>query len=149
MNDVLPQETQSSTYLLFMLGGQLFGVGVEDVQSVEMVDDLTSVPSSGIQVAGVSQLHGHIITAVDVRAALHLPVEEGEKGASFIVDQNGYLYSMMIDKVVGVFDLNLQEKDRVPETVDPHLRKISTGVLKHEGKLVLTTTADQLLEILS
>lgn len=141
-------DANKSTYLLFMLGDQLFGICVEDVQSVEEDHHLTRVPLAGSHIGGVSQLHGHIITAIDMRAALKLaPPQDGKSTtASFIVEENGHQYSIMIDEVVGVFDLDIRNKDDVPHTVDRHLRKIGTNVLRHEGNLVLTTTAAALME---
>lgn len=146
---LIREDGTTATYLLFMLGGQLFGIAVEDVQSVEELHDLTNVPLSGTHVGGVSQLHGHIITAIDMREALVLNRHERDgKGTSFMIEDNGHQYCILIDQVVGVFDLDLKNKDNVPETVDPSLKKIATSVLRHEGSLVLTTTTGALMEVI-
>lgn len=146
---IIRGDGQSATYLLFMLGGQLFGIAVEDVQSVEELNDLTNVPLSGNHIGGVCQLHGHIITAIKMREALKLPTTTTKEGnASFIVDWSGHQYCVLIDDVIGVFDLDQNDQDKIPKTVDPNLRKIGNNVLKHDGNLVLTTTAEALMEVL-
>jgi purine-binding chemotaxis protein CheW len=144
---LIRNDGQTGTYLLFVLGGQTFGIAVEDVQSVEVLTDLTSVPLSGDHIGGVSQIHGHIVTAIDMRAALQLHTRvTAASGISFMLENKGNQYCILIDELVGVFDLNYKNSDKVPETVDRQLRKISTNVLRHEGQIILTTTADSLME---
>ncbi len=52
-------------YVTTMIGGQLFGMPISRVQDVFMPERLTRVPLSSSDVAGVLNLRGRIVTAID------------------------------------------------------------------------------------
>src|ERR1700756_6022748 len=57
-------------YVTVMLDGQLFGLPIARVQDVFMPDRLTRVPLAPPEIAGVLNLRGRIVTAVDLRLRL-------------------------------------------------------------------------------
>lgn len=60
-------------YVTAMIGGQLFGLPISRVQDVFMPERMTRVPLASDDVAGVLNLRGRIVTAIDMRARLGLP----------------------------------------------------------------------------
>ena len=60
-------------YVTTMIGEQLFGLPIARVQDVFMPERLTRVPLASSDVAGVLNLRGRIVTAIDMRARLGLP----------------------------------------------------------------------------
>jgi len=54
-------------YVTTMIGGQLFGLPIARVQDVFMPERMTRVPLSAVDVAGVLNLRGRIVTAIDMR----------------------------------------------------------------------------------
>src|SRR5204863_9836671 len=66
-------------YVTTMIGGQLFGMPISRVQDVFMPERLTRVPLSSGDVAGVLNLRGRIVTAIDMRARLGLPKNDDGK----------------------------------------------------------------------
>lgn len=56
-----------------MIGGQLFGLPISRVQDVFMPERLTRVPLAPDDVAGVLNLRGRIVTAIDMRAVSGCP----------------------------------------------------------------------------
>ena len=69
-------EGSVAEYVTTMIGGQLFGLPISRVQDVFMPERLTRVPLSSSDVAGVLNLRGRIVTAIDMRARLGLPKSE-------------------------------------------------------------------------
>ena len=63
-------------YVTAMIGGQLFGLPIARVQDVFMPERMTRVPLASDDVAGVLNLRGRIVTAIDMRARLGLPKNE-------------------------------------------------------------------------
>jgi len=55
-------------YVTFTVGEQLFGVPVLEVQDVFKPQAITRVPLAPAEIAGVLNLRGRIVTAIDVRA---------------------------------------------------------------------------------
>ena len=69
-------ESAITEYVTTMIGGQLFGLPISRVQDVFMPERLTRVPLASNDVAGVLNLRGRIVTAIDMRARLGLPKDE-------------------------------------------------------------------------
>src|ERR1700676_3964507 len=77
-------------YVTTMIGGQLFGLPISRVQDVFMPERLTRVPLSSGDVAGVLNLRGRIVTAIDMRARLGLPKNaDGKPPMAVGVDLRG------------------------------------------------------------
>src|SRR5205809_3621808 len=55
-------------YVTAVIGGQLFGLPISRVQDVFMPERLTRVPLSSVEIAGVLNLRGRIVTVIDMRA---------------------------------------------------------------------------------
>ena len=72
-------ESAITEYVTTMIGGQLFGLPISRVQDVFMPERLTRVPLASRDVAGVLNLRGRIVTAIDMRARLGLPKEETDR----------------------------------------------------------------------
>ena len=65
-------------YVTATIGGQLFGLPISGVQDVFMPERLTRVPLAAPEFAGMLNLRGRIVTAVDMRLRLGLaPAEAG------------------------------------------------------------------------
>ena len=60
-------------YVTVLIGDQLFGLPISRVQDVFMPDRITRVPLAEPEIAGVLNLRGRIVTAVDMRRRLGLP----------------------------------------------------------------------------
>ena len=70
-------ETNATTdYVTAMIGGQLFGLPIGRVQDVFMPERLTRVPLASHDIAGVLNLRGAIVTAIDIAGAADCPVTE-------------------------------------------------------------------------
>src|SRR6187551_123706 len=93
-------------YVTTMIGGQLFGMPISRVQDVFMPERLTRVPLSSSDVAGVLNLRGRIVTAIDMRSRLGLPKnEDGKPPMAVGVDLRGESYGLLIDSIGEVLKL--------------------------------------------
>ncbi len=72
-------ESAITEYVTTMIGGQLFGLPISRVQDVFMPERLTRVPLASGDVAGVLNLRGRIVTAIDMRARLGLPKDDTDR----------------------------------------------------------------------
>ena len=67
-------------YVTVFIGGQLFGLPIHKVHDVFVPESMTRVPLSAPEVAGVLNLRGRIVTAINMRRRLGLPQREGNHG---------------------------------------------------------------------
>lgn len=135
-------------YVTAMIGGQLFGLPISRVQDVFMPERLTRVPLASSDVAGVLNLRGRIVTAIDMRARLGLPKDEEERPAMAIgVELRGESYGLLIDSVGEVLKLADDSREVNPVNLDPRMAKMAGGVHRLNGQLMVVLDVDCVLEI--
>ncbi len=136
--------------LTFMLAGQLFGVPVLQVNDVLGPQKITKTPLAPPAVAGIMNLRGRIVTSIDVRNCLgQAPREAGQANMSVVVDQDGELFSLMIDSVGDVLALSQSTFENVPATLDASWRSVSSGIHKLQDKILVVLDVRQLLSLAS
>jgi purine-binding chemotaxis protein CheW len=136
-------------YVTTMIGDQLFGLPISRVQDVFMPERLTRVPLSSSDVAGVLNLRGRIVTAIDMRARLGLPKSEsGRPPMAVGVDLRGETYGLLIDQIGEVLKLSDDSREENPVNLDPRMAKMAAGVHRLDGQLMVVLDVDRVLEIL-
>lgn len=134
-------------FITVMIAGQLFGIPVSMVQDVFIPRSMTHVPLAPREVAGVLNLRGRIVTAIDVRECLGLPPREGTGPAMAVgIEKDGEAYGLIIDTVGEVLSLHLDECEPNPANLDPRWRVISRGVYRLDGNLLVVLDVDHILD---
>jgi purine-binding chemotaxis protein CheW len=135
-------------YVTAMIGGQLFGLPISCVQDVFMPERMTRVPLASNDFAGVLNLRGRIVTAIDMRARLGLPKnEDGKPPMAVGVDLRGESYGLLIDSIGEVLKLTDDGREETPVNLDPWMAKMAAGVHRLDGQLMVVLNVDRVLEI--
>jgi purine-binding chemotaxis protein CheW len=135
-------------YATAMIGGQLFGLPISRVQDVFMPERMTRVPLAPDDVAGVLNLRGRIVTAIDMRARLGLPKnDDGKPPMAMGVDLRGESYGLLIDSIGEVLKLPDDGREVNPVNLDPRMAKMAEGVHRLEGQLMVVLDVDRVLEL--
>lgn len=125
-------------YVTVVIGGQLFGLPISQVHDVFVPERVTRVPLAAPQVAGVLNLRGRIVTAIDMRKLLHLPDrDEGSQVMAVGIEQKGESYGLVIDSVGEVLRLSSSSQEPNPSNLDKRWAEISGGVHRLDGKLMI------------
>mgnify|MGYP001140974731 CR=1 FL=1 len=135
-------------YVTATIGGQLFGLPIARVQDVFMPQRLTKVPLASSDVAGVLNLRGRIVTAIDMRARLGLPKDDEDRPPMAVgVDMRGESYGLLIDNIGEVRKLPDDSREVNPVNLDPRMAKMAGGVHRLDGQLMVVLDVDRVLEI--
>lgn len=141
-------DTAVTEYVTAVIGGQLFGMPISRVQDVFMPERLTRVPLAPDDVAGVLNLRGRIVTAIDMRARLGLPKSDNDRPPMAVgVDRRGESYGLLIDSIGEVLKLADDNREMNPVNLDPRMAKVAGGVHRLEGQLMVVLDVDRVLEI--
>ena len=134
-------------YVTVMIGGQLFGLPIWRVQDVFMPDRLTRVPLAAPEIAGVLNLRGRIVTAIDMRRRLGLPPREDARPPMAVgIELRGESYGLLIDTVGEVMKLNDGTREANPVNLDTRLARVSAGVHRLDGQLLVILDVDRVLD---
>ena len=139
----------SKDFVTIRLAGQLLGIPVLLVQDVIKLQNMTRVPLSPPWVAGVLNLRGRIVTAIDLRERLGMARRrEGEKAAmSVVVDFKGESYSLIIDSVGEVLSLPDSLYEKNPVTLDQRWREVSDGIYRLDDELLVVLDVRRVLDL--
>lgn len=138
-------------FVTVLIGGQLFGFEVGEIQDVFALQALTPVPGARPEIAGILNLRGRIVTAIDTRRRLGLPPRpEGHAGMMAVgVERGGEAFGLLVDGVGDVMRLADSAFEPNPVNLDPHWKHVSRGVYRLDGRLLLTLDIDRLLSVQS
>jgi purine-binding chemotaxis protein CheW len=135
-------------YVTVLIGEQLFGLPISRVQDVFMPDRLTRVPLSAPEIAGVLNLRGRIVTAVDMRCRLGLPKrDDGRPAMAVGIEFKGESYGLLIDTVGEVMKLADNTREPNPVNLDQRLSRVSGGVHRLDGQLMVILDVDRVLDM--
>ncbi len=135
-------------YVTAVIGGQLFGLPILRVQDVFAPERLTRVPLAPLEIAGVLNLRGRIVTLIDMRRRLGLGQRDDDGPAMAIgVEARGESYGLLIDSVGEVLKLDDMACEPNPTNLDPRLASVSTGIYRLDGQLLMVLDVDRVLDI--
>jgi purine-binding chemotaxis protein CheW len=135
-------------YVTATVGGQLFGLPISRVQDVFAPDRLTRVPLAPPEIAGLLNLRGRIVTAIDMRRRLGLEALAGDAPRMAVgVEWKGESYGLLIDVIGEVLKLPTSGREDNPVNLDPGLARVSAGVHRLDGKLLVILDVDRVLDI--
>lgn len=124
--------------LTVSLGGQLFGIEIEDINDIIPATECTPVPGAGPRIAGLLNLRGHIITCVLVRHCLGFS-QAGENRMNVIIRRpQNELYGLLFDGVSEIYEIDADAMEPIPSILDQRWQGLSRGMFRRpEGLLIL------------
>ena len=137
-------------FCTFYLEGLMLGIVIERVEEVLRDQKITPVPLAHPDVAGLLNLRGQIVTAVDGRRRLGLTArEDGSEPAIVVIRSAGEAVSLLVDRVGDVVEVADERFVDVPVTVGATIGALTTGAYKLDGNLLLVLDPDQTLAVAS
>lgn len=138
---------ETEDFVTFTISGQLFGIPVLKVQDVLSVYQITRIPLAPPEVMGSLNLRGRVVTAIDLRTRLGLrPRGDAAETMSIVAENEGELYSLVVDSVGEVLALPKSGYERNPPTLDAQLRAYSNGIYRLDDGLMIALDVHRLLD---
>jgi purine-binding chemotaxis protein CheW len=135
-------------YVTARVGGQLFGLPIARVQDVFAPERLTRTPLAAVEIAGLMNLRGRIVTVIDMRRRLDLAAQADVKARLAVgIEYKGESYGLLIDEIGEVLTLPAASCEANPVNLDPRLASVSAGVHRLEGQLMVVLDVDRVLDI--
>ena len=144
MND----STNLTEYVTFTTAGQLFGLPIERVQDVFKPANITRVPLAGPEIAGVLNLRGRIVTAINLSNRLDLESQAaGVAPMAIGIECGAESFGLLVDAVGEVLKLPDSERETNPINLDRKLGRVSAGVFRLDGQLLVVLDVNRVLDL--
>jgi purine-binding chemotaxis protein CheW len=135
-------------YVTVTIGGHMFGLPIFRVQDVFVPVGLTRVPLAPPEVAGILNLRGRVVTAIDMRSRLDFGEREpGTPVMAIGIEFKGESYGLLVDAVGEVMQLHNSACEAKPANLDPRLSRVAAGIYRLEGQLMVVLDVDRVLDI--
>lgn len=135
-------------YCTFFVEGHYLGIPVEQVQEILRYQDMTPVPLAPAVIAGLINLRGQIVTAVDLRTRLGLSGHAPDHRPTNVVcfTQEGAV-SLLVDEIDDVIEVFEDTWEATPPTLEGAAKELVQRVYKLEGRLLLVLDAEQTADV--
>jgi purine-binding chemotaxis protein CheW len=135
-------------YCTFLMEGALFGIEVERIQEIIRFQEMTRVPLAPRQVAGLMNLRGEIVPAIDLRHCFDMPARAGELLPTNIVIQTDEgAVSLLTDEIGDILELADDTFEPPPDHLRGPVRAIIRGVHKLPDGLMMVLSIDDVISV--
>jgi len=145
--------TEQKQYLTFMLGGEMFSIGILAIKEIIEYDGLTEVPMMPACIRGVINLRGAVVPVMDLSARFNKPSTEVTKRTCIVIvevaneDQDSQVMGVVVDAVNAVLEIPSTEIEPPPAFGARIRTDFIEGLAKVNGKFVILLDVNQVLSI--
>ncbi|MGJ3649722.1 chemotaxis protein CheW [Sphingomonas sp. GlSt437] len=123
-------------FLVAYLAGRTVAIDSAEVDSVVDIGQVTPVPCAYRDVAGLAALRSRVVTVIDPRGALGLPVVERAKSRAIITVIDGHHYAILVDGLEDVAPFQRLPLDG-GITLDNGWRRAGRALIERDGEPIL------------
>ncbi len=132
------QGRKLNKYLTFTLGDEEYGLEILKVREIIGLMEITNVPRMPNFVRGVINLRGKVIPVIDLRQKFGMErADDTKETCIIVVDLDGLLMGIVVDKVSEVLDIQEQDIEETPTFGVSVDTEFIMGIGKAKGKIVI------------
>lgn len=146
------QAAEHAQYLTFMLGGEVFAIGILAIKEIIEYGGLTEVPMMPDSIRGVINLRGAVVPVMDLAARFGKPsAAVGKRTCIVIVEREAdgerQVTGVVVDAVNAVLDIPAAEIEPAPTFGTRIHGDFILGMGKVSGKFVILLDIDRVLAV--
>lgn len=140
-------QKETGQFLTAYVNDHYLGLPIAMIQDVIGPHDITSVPLSRSAVAGILNLRGRIVTAVDMHCRFQEPgAITPAKAMGIIVESRDELFSMLVDRVEDVMTLSYSNLEKPPPTLNAVWNDVCDGVYQIKDRILIIIDPEKILD---
>jgi len=140
------QPSGSSSYVTFSLADETYAIDVLQVQEVLKLTEITPVPGVPDYILGIINLRGDVVTVIDARRRLSLPVREPDESSRIvIIDVDNQNIGILVDSVAEVVQIPAESIDPAPAVGNDQTSRFILGVSSSNEGLTILVDLNKLL----
>lgn len=133
----IDQEHDSTSYLLFRLGDELYAAHVEQVREIARWREPLAVPGAPPSLPGIINQRGVILPIIDTRLLLGLEISPPDRSTRFVlVHASEVDMALLVDSVVDIVQIATERLEPVPSTLDPQRGRLLQAVMRIDDRPV-------------
>lgn len=118
------------------LNGEYFGLDLKVVREFTSIRNVTPIPCCPDHIVGNMNLRGEIVTLVDIRSAINMPLASGTASKAIVVHVDDVVAGFPVDEVFDVMYLRSSEIKSVPAAVHSGSDDYLQGTAPYSEKML-------------
>ena len=128
---------QSVEMATFYVGEALCGMDILNVQEINKLMDMTTVPQSPDYVMGILNLRGQIVTIIDLGKKLNLgQTDLNDTSRNIIVNSKGEYIGLLVSRISDVVEADWDKVEPPPANIGGVQGTFFKGVFKTKERLI-------------
>ena len=141
-----------SQYLTFVLGGEMFAVGILNVKEIIEYGNLTEIPMMPAFIRGVINLRGAVVPVVDLAARFGGKISDVQRRTCIVIvevtqEDAKHDIGIMVDAVSEVLEIGVKDIEPSPSFGARIRADFIAGMGKVGGKFVIILQIDRVLSV--
>jgi len=125
-------------YVTFMLGGEIYGLPIEQIVEISTAFPTTPVPRTADFVIGIGNMRGSVMPVIDLKTRLNLgAVERARDTRVLIVRYDDAPHGVIVDRVLEVISLPPEDMESTPGGIGSTRADFILGLGRHRGQLII------------
>ena len=126
-------------FLMFVVGGELFGIELTGIKEILSPPPITPVPRSSREVLGVCSVRGLLVTVLCLRRKLRLAETSSGRRSRILLTTSpaGETVGLLVDEVRQVVRLQASEIEAAASTLGSDASEHVVGVARPPGSFVV------------
>jgi len=140
--------TGYTQYATFEVAGHYLGIRVLEVQEVLRRQQLTPVPLAPPVIAGLINVRGEIIPALEMRRLLRLAERDDPQDAlSVVLQTETGAVSLQVDEIGDVVEIEDRRLEAAPLNLAPYIKTCLSGVCQMKERLLLVLDTGRTVDV--
>ena len=145
--EVKGQSEEMLQLVSFHIGQEEFGLGIQSIQEINRMVDITRVPNAPEFVSGVINLRGKVIPIINLRKRFGFPPKESDRNTRIIVvELSGMVVGFIVDSVSEVLRIPKNITEPPPSIVAGIGSEYITAVAKLDNRLLILLDLERILK---
>ena len=133
-------------WITFQLSDETYGIEVQQVREILRINNILPVPGSPDYVLGITNIRGNVVTVIDARHRMNLPiVENTELSRMIVLESNDEVVAVVVDNVSNIIDLPESSIDSNPKLNTSNDARFIDGVVSHGDDLIIILNVERFI----
>ncbi|MBY0574452.1 MAG: chemotaxis protein CheW [Undibacterium sp.] len=145
---------EAGQYLTFVLGGEIYALGILNIKEIIQYGDLTEVPMMPSFIRGVINLRGKVVPVIDLAARFGRGTTGVARRTSIVIIEmeqsevaDSQSIGVMVDAVNEVVDIAGVDIEPPPSFGAKIRPDFISGMAKHSGRFIIVLNLNQVLSL--
>lgn len=131
-------------FLIACIAGRTVAIESSQVESVVDIGVIIPVPRAERHVRGLAALRSRVVTVIETRAALGLPLGDGTTTRAVITIVEGHHYAVLVDTLEDVAPFEMMPLS-AGVVLDAGWQRVGRGIVERDGEPMLVIALDALI----